>query len=60
MKIVRIVTFSLLTLFAAASLIDGIASISDPKRGFPISIFTGIFFVTIGVILIRATIKEKN
>ncbi len=60
MKIVRIVTFSLLTLFAAASLINGLAAISDPKLGSPISIIPGIFFVTIGVILIRATIKEKN
>jgi|LakMenEpi03Aug12_release.lakeMendotaPanAssembly.Ray.scaffolds.fasta_scaffold4123445_1 hypothetical protein len=60
MKIVKIVAFSLLTLFGAASLMNGLAAISDPKLGSPISILPGIFFVTIGVILIRAAIKEKN
>ena len=60
MKLVKIVAFSLLTLFGLANLIDGLAAFSDPKRGFPVSIVPGILFVTVGVILIRAAIKEKN
>ncbi len=60
MKLVKIVAFSLLTLFGLVNLINGLAAISDSNLGSPISIIPGIFFVTIGVILIRATIKEKN
>lgn len=59
-KILKIVGLSIFILFGLANLINGLASISDPKLGKPISIIPGILFSAIGIYGIIQVAKSKK